>query len=175
MNFLPVWPWNLTDDLEKYYGTSPKQHQALCIILSSYINSEWSYSSETAKLGFDLCDLDHWPLTLTFCMTSLLSLVITPENFMMIWWQDIVKKVLFGIDLDLENGCFDHHKTKNVQIIWLIYFMYELDHWPCLWHWLWIFKVKSLLIEVEWCICHGAKRHIFRCFGTPQQWAHRLI
>ena len=65
--FLTLWPWNLTDDLENQLGTSPKQHQALCIILS-YVNSNWSYSPETAKLGFDLCDLVLWPLTLTFCM-----------------------------------------------------------------------------------------------------------
>ena len=65
--FLALWPWNLTDDLENQLGTSPKQHQALCIILS-YVNSNWSYSPETAKLGFDLCDLVLWPLTLTFCM-----------------------------------------------------------------------------------------------------------
>ena len=32
------------------------------------VNSNWSYSPETAKLGCDLCDLDLWPLTLTFCM-----------------------------------------------------------------------------------------------------------
>ena len=32
------------------------------------MNSNWSYSPETAKLGVDLCDLDFWPLTLTFCM-----------------------------------------------------------------------------------------------------------
>ena len=42
--------------------------QALCIISSSYVNSNWSYSPETVKLGFDLCELDLWPLTLTFCM-----------------------------------------------------------------------------------------------------------
>ena len=24
--FSAVWPWNLTDDLEKQKGTSPKQH-----------------------------------------------------------------------------------------------------------------------------------------------------
>ena len=64
--FLAVWPWNLTVDLEKQQGTSPKQHQALCIISSSYVNSNWSYSPETAKLGYDLFDL--WPMTLTFCM-----------------------------------------------------------------------------------------------------------
>ena len=36
------------------------------------------------KLGFDLCHIDHWPLTLSFCMVIILSMVITPENFMMI-------------------------------------------------------------------------------------------
>ena len=47
----------------------------LCFISSSYVNSNWSYSPETAKLGYDLCDLDRWPLTLTFCMdiTSVIS------------------------------------------------------------------------------------------------------
>ena len=56
------------------------------------MNSNSSYSPETAKLGVDLCDLDLWP----FAWTSLLSLVITPENFMMIQMYDdgnIVKKV----------------------------------------------------------------------------------
>ena len=56
------------DDLEKQQGTSPKQHQAICIISPSYVNSNWSYSPETVKLGCDLCDLDLWPLTLTFSM-----------------------------------------------------------------------------------------------------------
>ena len=42
--------------------------QALCIISSSYMNSNWSYIPETAKLGYDLCDFDLWPMTLTFCM-----------------------------------------------------------------------------------------------------------
>ena len=30
--FRAVWPWNLTDDLEKQYGTSSMLLQALCII-----------------------------------------------------------------------------------------------------------------------------------------------
>ena len=30
--FCPVWPWNLTNDLEKQYGTSSMLLQALCII-----------------------------------------------------------------------------------------------------------------------------------------------
>ena len=61
------WPW-------KTRGYLSKQHQAVCIISSSYVNSNWSYSPETVKLGFDLCDLDLWLLTLTFCMD--LTLVI---------------------------------------------------------------------------------------------------
>ena len=80
----PMWPWNLTDDLEKQYGTSSMLLQAVCMISLPHVNSNWSYSPETAKLDVDLCDLDlwHWP----FAWTSLLAMVITPENFMMIWW-----------------------------------------------------------------------------------------
>ena len=37
--FRAVWPWNLMFDLEKQWGTSPKQHQAVCIISSQYVNS----------------------------------------------------------------------------------------------------------------------------------------
>ena len=44
------------------------QHLALCVISLPYVNLNWSYSPETAKWGPDLCDLDLWPLTLTFRM-----------------------------------------------------------------------------------------------------------
>ena len=30
--------------------------------------SNWNYGPETAKFGVDLCDIDLWPLTLTFCI-----------------------------------------------------------------------------------------------------------
>ena len=56
------------DDLEKQWGTSPMPYQALCIISSPYVVSNWSYGAEIAKLGFDLCDPDLWPLTFTLCM-----------------------------------------------------------------------------------------------------------
>ena len=90
--FCPVWPWNLKDDLEKQFGTSPMLLQAFCIISSPYMNSNWSYSSETAKLVFDLCDLDLWPLTLTFCMgiTSLIgnhSWKFHDDTIMGTWWK----------------------------------------------------------------------------------------
>ena len=41
-------------------------HKALCIILLQYVNSNWVYGSDTAKFGFDLCDLDPLP----FCMDT---------------------------------------------------------------------------------------------------------
>ena len=67
--FFCVWPWNLTDDLEKQQDTSPKHYQAICIISSSYVNSNWSYSPETPNLGqirqfLEPCDLEIWWITL---------------------------------------------------------------------------------------------------------------
>ena len=67
----------------------------MCIISSSYVNSNWSYSPETVKLGCDLCDLDLWPWP--FVWTLFWSLVITPQNFMMIrWWEHSQKGVTDG-------------------------------------------------------------------------------
>ena len=67
--FLAVWALNLTDDLEKQYGTSPKQHQALCTISAPYVNSNWSYGTETPNLGrnqrfFAMRDLEIRQMTL---------------------------------------------------------------------------------------------------------------
>ena len=76
-----LWPWYLTYDLEKQQGTSSQQHQTIWII-SSYVNSNWSYSPETAKLDCDLCDLDIW--SWPFAWTSLQPMAITPEKFVMI-------------------------------------------------------------------------------------------
>ena len=81
-----VWPRNLMDDPAKPQGTSSKPLQTLCIIPLSFVNSNWSYSPETPKICFDLCDLDLWPWL--FAQISLLSMVITPENFMMVWWWE---------------------------------------------------------------------------------------
>ena len=55
------------------------------------MNSNWSYSPETAQWGHDLCDLDLWPWP--FAWTSCLSMVITHEHFRMIWWQEHCQKV----------------------------------------------------------------------------------
>ena len=50
------------------------------------MNSNCSYSPETAKLGVDLCDLDLWPLTLTFCM-DITSVI---DNNSWKWYDDMM-------------------------------------------------------------------------------------
>ena len=79
-----VWPWTTTGHLfhatSSYVHhfvaigefTSSKQNQALCIISSWYVNSNWSYSPGTVKLGCELCDLDLWPLTFCTDITSVI-------------------------------------------------------------------------------------------------------
>ena len=49
--FRAVRPWNLTDDLEKQWGTSSMPLQALYSISYPLVNSNWSYSPETPNLG----------------------------------------------------------------------------------------------------------------------------
>ena len=68
----------------------------MCIISSSYVNSNWSCRPDTAKLGFDLCDLDLWPLTLTICMDLTLVIVNNSWNFMIRWWEHSKKGVTHG-------------------------------------------------------------------------------
>ena len=50
--------WQMT--LKNNGAPLPCYFQGLCNIISSYVNSNWSYGPEMVKLGFDLCDLDLW-------------------------------------------------------------------------------------------------------------------
>ena len=64
-----MWPWNLTDDLEKQYGTSSMLFQALCSFSQPLVYLNWSYSPETPNLGqirwfLEPCDLEIWRMTL---------------------------------------------------------------------------------------------------------------
>ena len=110
-----------TDDLEKRKYTSPKQHQALCIISTSYMNSNWNYGPETAKSGLTSVTLtfDLWPWP--FARTSLLSLVITPENFRMIrWWEGTKSKRCDGqtdrqADITIHRAAWSQLKTHQFQ------------------------------------------------------------
>ena len=87
--FLAVWPQNLSDNLEKQQGSSYMQHQALRIISSPYVNSNftvtvwkrlcWVLTSVTLTFGLWL-----WP----FVWTSLRSLAITLKLWKLksSWW-----------------------------------------------------------------------------------------
>ena len=70
-------------DLEIWWLTLKNNRVPLlcCFKLCASFHHHMSIQTgaETAKLGFDLCDLDLWPWN--FAWTSLLSLVITPEIF----------------------------------------------------------------------------------------------
>ena len=45
------------------------------------MNSNWSYGPEKAKLGFDLCDLNLWPLVFIFTMDITSVIGNHPLNF----------------------------------------------------------------------------------------------
>ena len=162
----------MTEDLEKQQGTSPKHYQAICIISSSYVNSNWSYSPETPNLGqirrfLEPRDLEIWRMTLKnnrapqltiiklyasfrhhmwiqtgvtvrkrlswvvtsvtltsdlwprpFPWTSLLPLVKTPENFMMIrWWEHSQKGVTDGRTDGQTDGQTDRRTEPFIELL----------------------------------------------------------
>ena len=95
--FLAVWPWNLTDDLEKQLGTSPLRninlyasfHHHMWIQTGVTVQKRLSWVMTSVTLTFEL-----WPWP--FAWTSLLSLVITLKNFVMIrWWEHSKKDVTY--------------------------------------------------------------------------------
>ena len=98
--FCPVWPQNLTDDLEKLYGTPSMPLKALCIISWPSVKSKWSYSPETPNLGqnrwfFVPCDLEMLQMTLNNNRAPLLFFFMLCASFHShLWIQNgvIVRK-----------------------------------------------------------------------------------
>ena len=94
---LAVWPWNLTDDLQNnrahllcYFKLYASFHHHMWIQTGVTVRKRLSWFVTSVTLTFDL-----WPWP--FAWTSLLSLAITPENFMMIrWWEHSQKGVTDG-------------------------------------------------------------------------------
>ena len=89
--FRAVWPWNLTDDLEKQQGTSSMLLQALCSISYPLVHSNLSYSPETPNLGQILrflmpCDLENWQMTLKNNRAPLLCYFKLCASFLSHWW-----------------------------------------------------------------------------------------
>ena len=118
--FRAVWPWNLTDDLEKQWGTSSMLLQALCIISYPLVNSNLSYSLEMPNLGqirrfLEPCDLEIWQMTLKNNRAPLLSNIKLNASFhhhMSIQTGVTVQKRLSWVvtsDLDLLHGPYFGH------------------------------------------------------------------
>ena len=89
-----VWPWNLTDDLEN--NRAPLL--SLIKLCASFHHHMWIQTGVTVwkRLSWVLTSVtltfDLWPWP--FAWTSLWSLVITAQNFMMIrWWEHYQKGV----------------------------------------------------------------------------------
>ena len=80
------------------------------------MNSNWSYSPETVKLGCDLCDLDHWPLTLTFCMD--LTLVLGDNSWKLYDDGNIVKKVWQADRKYHSQSCLAAAKNNRAPLLW---------------------------------------------------------
>ena len=72
-------------------------------------------SPETAKLGVDLCNLDLWPWP--FAWTSLLTMVITPENFMMIQWWEHGEKGVTDRRTDRQTDGRTENKIHFVELL----------------------------------------------------------
>ena len=84
----PVRPWNLTDDLEN--NRAPLlSNIKLC---ASFHHHMWIQTGVTVRkrlsgvMTFVTLAFDLWPWP--FARASLLSMVITPANFVMIRWQE---------------------------------------------------------------------------------------
>ena len=82
-------------DLEIWRMTSKNNRAPLLSIIKLYVSFHyhmWIQTGVTVRKGLSwvvtsvTLTFDLWPWP--FAWTSLLSLVVTPENFMMIWWWE---------------------------------------------------------------------------------------
>ena len=105
-DFLSRVPWFLTEVLEKQLGISPMPHQAVCIITSPFVNLNWGHDSETVNWGLTSVTLTSSLRLWFFAQALLLSMVITPENFMMIRWHEHCQKGVIDGRIDRRTGPF---------------------------------------------------------------------
>ena len=86
------------------------------------VNSNWSYSPETAKLDFDHCDLDLWPLTLTFGMgiTSVIgnhSWKFHDDTMMGAYWKMCDRRSEGRTDRSVLRAAWLQLKIRNSNVI----------------------------------------------------------
>ena len=103
--FLAMWPWNLTDDLEN------NRAPLLSKLCASFHCHMWIQTGVTVRkllsevMTFVTLTFNLWPWT--FAWTSCLSMVITPEYFRMIWWQEHCQR-------GVTHGQTDRQTERNV-------------------------------------------------------------
>ena len=92
--FRAMWPWYLTDDLEKQWAPLLSNIK----LYASFHHHRWIQTWVTVRkrlswvVTYVTLTFDLWPWP--FAWTLLWSLVKTPENFMMIrWWEHSQKGV----------------------------------------------------------------------------------
>ena len=118
-NFWTVWPWNLTDDLEKT-DTSSMLLKALCIISQPYVDSNSSYSPETPKGGPNRRflfprKLEIWQMTLKNDRASLLCFFkLCASLHCHMWIQTGVK---FRKQLNWVLTCDLHLLTSDLDLL----------------------------------------------------------
>ena len=93
--------WRMTSKINRAPILCPRK---LCALFRSHV---WTQIAVTVRKRRNwgkiclFCDLGLWPLILFFAWTSLVRVVITPENFKMIRWQEYRKK---GVAVGRKNG-----------------------------------------------------------------------
>ena len=91
------WPWKTIWHFS--YTTSHLVHHFITIC-----EFKLELQSGNGKLDFDLCDLDLW--------TWLLSMLTTPENFMMIRWPEHCQKCVTNGQTDRQTGGRTDRRTE---------------------------------------------------------------
>ena len=148
--FCPMWPWNLTDDLELQSGNTQfgaklaiflscvtlkfdrwpwktMEHlycttSSLCIISKPSVNSNWNYSLETLNLGQNWCFLSH--VTLKFDRwpwKKIGHLFCATSSFM----HHLIAISEFKLELQSANAEF-----RSKSIIFLYCVTLKFDRWP---------------------------------------------
>ena len=146
-------------------------HQALCIISSPYVFSNRSYGPETAKLGFDFCDLDLWLLTLSVCMdntsvNAINSWKIHDDTMMETQWKCVTdgptdRQTDRQTDSDLHSISWTVDSMRCCRLVgWKVPTNFKLGKDQCYLHWtlpgeknmhiwslfaVWIFRISWLL------------------------------
>ena len=157
----------------KLYASS---HHHMWIQTGVTVRKRWSWVVTSMTLTFDF-----WPWP--FAWTSLLSLVITPENFMMVgWWEHSQKGVTDRrtdrqtdgrTDWTIHRAAWSQLKTRQIWGIWKLRPAYSLET-PNLGQIRWCFVPCDL--EIWWMNLESNRASLLCCFRLCATFhSHRWI